>query len=87
MADLSHWDFAENFSGYEAAALILGLEPRESESDQGRVNVVMDRMELHYNNQIAALEWEVTAPEQRDDDDPNKLVSLASVDLVRGLPR
>lgn len=48
MVDLSHWDFAENFSGYDAAALILGVEPRESQGDQWRVNVVMDRMALHY---------------------------------------
>ncbi|WNO03175.1 hypothetical protein [Rhodoferax mekongensis] len=48
MTDLSHWDFAEHFSGYDAAALILGLEPRESELDQWRVHVVTDRMELHY---------------------------------------
>ena len=48
MADLSHWDFAEHFSGYDAAALILGLEPRESEDEQWRVRVVTERMEMHY---------------------------------------
>lgn len=53
MADLSHWDFAEHFDGYDAAALILGLEPRESEGEQWRVRVVTDRMEMHYQ---AALE-------------------------------
>ena len=81
MTDLSHWDFAESFSGYDAAALILGLEPRESENDQGRVNVVMDRMAKHYSNGIAELEWEGTDPEQRDEDDPKKLVGLASVKM------
>lgn len=52
MADLSHWDFAENFSGYDAAALILGLEPRESQDEEWRVRVVSDRMELHYKNSL-----------------------------------
>lgn len=46
--DLSHWDFAEHFSGYDAAALILGIEPRESEEDQHRVQVVEERIELDY---------------------------------------
>lgn len=50
MVDLSHWDFAQHFAGYDAAALILGLEPRESEHEQWRVNVVRDRMELSYQN-------------------------------------
>ena len=81
MTDLSHWDFAESFSGYDAAALILGLEPRESANDQWRVNVVMDRMAKHYSNQIAELCWGVTDPEQRDEDDPKKLVGLASVKM------
>jgi hypothetical protein len=52
MANLSHWDFAENFSGYDAAALMLGLEPRESHDEQWRIGVVTDRMELHYKYAI-----------------------------------
>lgn len=48
MADLSHWDFAQHFSWYDAAALILGFEPRESEADEHRVRVVAGRMELDY---------------------------------------
>ena len=48
MADLTHWDFAENFSAYDAAALILGLEPRDSDTEEWRVRVVTDRMRLHY---------------------------------------
>ena len=55
MADLSHWDFAENFSGYDAAALILGLEPRDSDTEQWRIRVVTDRMELHYKNALARI--------------------------------
>ncbi len=48
MADLSHWDFAEHFSSYDAAALILGYEPSESEEAQGRIRIVTDRMEMHF---------------------------------------
>jgi hypothetical protein len=46
--DLSHWDFAEQFFGWDAAALILGVEPRESEDDELRVRVVYDRLEEEY---------------------------------------
>jgi hypothetical protein len=44
MEQLAHWDFTKEFSGYDAAALILGLEPRNSEFDEQRVRVVRDRM-------------------------------------------
>ena len=81
MADLSHWDFAEEFSGYDAAALILGLEPRESQDEQGRVNVVEDRMARHYSNAMGRLRWDMTEPEQRGDDDPPKQVQLFSVQM------
>lgn len=66
MADLSHWDFAEHFSGYDAAALILGVEPRKSENDKGRIRVVTDRMGLHYLNafnrlyqECPVLDWDL----------------------------
>ena len=52
MASLTHWDFAAHFSGNDAAALILGIDPRESASDQSRIRVVIDRMELHYNHAL-----------------------------------
>jgi hypothetical protein len=52
MASLTHWNFAAHFSGNDAAALILGIEPRESASDQSRIRVVLDRMELHYNHAL-----------------------------------
>lgn len=52
MATLSHWEFAAHFSGYDAAALILGLEPRESSVDDSRIRVVIDRMALHYNQAL-----------------------------------
>lgn len=46
--DLGYWDFADRFSGHDAAALILGIEPRESEHEQARIRVVTDRMAQHY---------------------------------------
>lgn len=52
MNDLSHWDFAENFLGFEAAALILGLDPSESAGDEHRVRVVMERLELDYSRAV-----------------------------------
>lgn len=53
MENLTHWDFVENFSGFDAAALILGIEPRESEDDDdSRIRLVIDRMELHYNHAL-----------------------------------
>lgn len=52
MTDLSHWDFAERFSGYEAAALILGIEPRDSQNEEHRIRVVMERLELDYSYAI-----------------------------------
>lgn len=58
MTDLSHWDFAKQFSGYEAAALILGLEPRESAEDEHRVRVVAERMELDYSLALHSARWE-----------------------------
>lgn len=52
MTSLTHWDFAAHFSGFDAAALILGIEPRESDGDHSRIRVVIDRMELHYNHAL-----------------------------------
>ena len=59
MTDLSHWDFAENFSGYDVAALILGIEPRDSSDEQWRVRVITDRMELHYKFAITRIFHEI----------------------------
>ena len=52
MASLTHWDYAAQFSGYEAAALILGIEPEESDIEQSRIRVVIDRMKLHYTHAL-----------------------------------
>ena len=48
MADLTHWNFAENVLGLEVAALILGDEPSQASHDELKVQIVEDRMKLHY---------------------------------------
>ncbi len=58
MWDLAHWDFAERFSGYEVAALILGVEPRDSAGHEHRIMVVRDRMELDYLAALETVRWE-----------------------------
>ncbi|NML85783.1 hypothetical protein [Polaromonas sp.] len=82
MADLSHWDFAENFSGYDAAALILGLEPSESEDEQWRVRIVTDRMSVHYKNAINRLFEEIFIDELENVDFKEPIrIELLSVKL------
>lgn len=48
MDDLAHWDFAEQFTGCQAAALILGIEPSRTNTEWHRVQVVINRMALSY---------------------------------------
>jgi hypothetical protein len=84
LTDLSHWDFAERFSGYDAAALILGLEPRESEADEWRVRVVCERMELHYKRALLREFERFLGDPARpvsDDDDREPEKDLRSVKL------
>ena len=85
MADLSHWDFAEQFSGYEAAALILGVEPRGSDDKEWRVQVVVDRMALHYNHALYRYHHEAFGATPDNDVENNRPFELESVamDLLR----
>lgn len=62
MEDLSHWDFAEHFWGYDAAALILGVEPRHSAGEEHRIRVVMQRMALDYSRAVEKARWETFPP-------------------------
>lgn len=71
MDDLSHWDFAEQFSGQEAACLILGISPEEHDrtGSTGRVQnggsqkitPVLRRMQTSFlaaqNSLDAAITW------------------------------
>lgn len=48
MADLSHWDFADEFSASEAASLILGVDP--SLRDQAvRAKPIFEKLRLSYH--------------------------------------
>lgn len=59
MEDLSHWDFAVHFNGYDVAALILGIEPRKSLPYDHRVRVVVQRLEHDYERAYQQLRWEI----------------------------
>lgn len=83
MNDLSHWHFAEQFSPYEARALILGFEPRDSQDQQGRIGVVTDRMQLDYEEALAAIWSELNEPPFGDDYQPRvEKPNLPSIKLA-----
>lgn len=48
MADLSHWDFALNFTGEESAALIAGIEPARDGAELKSVRPVLARIKQSY---------------------------------------
>ncbi len=55
MDSLAHWDYAQQFSGYEAAALIVGIDPNKqnmSSMDQSGLKVVLERLELNYQHAL-----------------------------------
>jgi hypothetical protein len=66
MPDLSNWSYADDFMPFEAACLIVGLDPAESTEDQ-RVSHVMRRMEKAYEITLEEATWDVWgAPEDED---------------------
>lgn len=48
MTDNSHWDYANDFSANEAAALILGVDPT-SQSDTLKTKPILDRLRSSYH--------------------------------------
>jgi hypothetical protein len=50
MVDLSHWDFALDFNGFEASALILGLDPDDCGEGAERIKPVFQRVEHSYSS-------------------------------------
>ena len=48
MLDLSCWDFSNNFLGYEAAALMQGIDPNYAKADHDEVMIAFERMKEHY---------------------------------------
>jgi hypothetical protein len=65
MADLTHWDFAEHFKAKEAAELILGIPPEQSNNEEPsnpdevvlieKITPVLRRMERAYRCAGATL--------------------------------
>jgi len=56
MTDLTHWDFAEEFSAQEAAALILGADPTDLDG-QKRAQPIFRRLRASYH--LAWCYWHV----------------------------
>ena len=86
MADLSHWDFAERFTGLAAAALILGLEPMNDETRiDNRIHVVLCRMKLNYDEAFWRLQGEEIVPPEWFGAEPKDLTptEFRSVEMAR----
>lgn len=86
MTDLSHWDFSEVFTGLEAAALMIGLDPASDKLEKTRP--VVARMELSYAKTLFAHKLNLWSPaladagigyiEVKNEDDPFSLGNLHS---------
>ena len=48
--NLSHWDIAVDFTGSQAAALALGIDPDDTSSNRGKSLPLYQRMESCYNS-------------------------------------
>lgn len=55
MTELSHWDFADQFSAHEAAALIAGIDPAQIGYHRPILEPVLKRMEADYENARSSL--------------------------------
>ena len=77
MTDLSHWNFATTFTGQQAAALILGLDPSETENLQ-KIQPVLDRMKSCY---AAAQRYHrlSTVPEGKPINPPHTMLESWSI--------
>ena len=53
--NLSHWDIAVDFTGSQAAALALGIDPDDTSSKRGKSLALYQRMESCYNSKKAWL--------------------------------
>lgn len=59
MADFSHWDFTDAFTGREAAFLIKGADPSGPEADQHSVRHILERVQRAYHDAILYAEIEI----------------------------
>jgi hypothetical protein len=57
MPDFSKWDFAEKFSGVEAASLMLGVDPSIAEQAQEKIYPAIQRLRNAYEEALAAALW------------------------------
>ena len=48
MNDLAHWDVATSFTGAEAAALAVGLDPSQADHNRARRSPMIERMKRSY---------------------------------------
>lgn len=80
MENLSHWDFAEYFTGEQAAALIGGVDPSEKAYSRAKADPIYERMRECY--QTAWLEVEIA----NDAPSPERLVSMSLASLAHNQP-
>jgi hypothetical protein len=57
MENFSHWDFAELFSGVDAASLMVGIDPSNFEHPKGKITPVIQRMMSDYEGALSAAVW------------------------------
>ncbi len=54
---LRHWDFATHFTGEEAAALILGIEPNLPKTEVDKTYPIVERMRSAYQKALGKAIW------------------------------
>ena len=54
---LRHWDFATHFTGEEAAALIMGIDPKLPKSEVDTTYPIVERMRSAYQNALGEAIW------------------------------
>jgi len=89
MVDLSHWVFAKDFTAYEAAYLILGVDP-STDTDGRNSNHIIERMREAYAGAIHNLTFHVFSepclPEILVEDEADRIdfkLTLSSVEMER----
>lgn len=57
MPDFSNWDFAEKFSGVEAASLMLGVDPSVAMQEQEKLYPAIQRLRNAYEGALTVAIW------------------------------
>lgn len=58
MANFSHWDLAETFTGREAAYLLMGVDPSGPDAGMHTARHILERLETAYQGAIGRAEYE-----------------------------